>query len=115
DFERGVKLAQHRFSVLYGPLAKLERAIVHFMLSVQTSHGYRELSPPYMVNSKMMTGTGQLPKFGEDQYKTQDALGRVPTAEVPLTNLYSGEVLEEKDLPIKLTAYTPCFRREAGA
>ncbi|MFN7990555.1 MAG: serine--tRNA ligase [Candidatus Micrarchaeia archaeon] len=115
DFERGVKLAEHRFTVLYGPLAKLERALVHFMLSVQTTHGYREVAPPYLVNSKTMTGTGQLPKFRDDQYKTQDDLWLIPTAEVPLTNLYSGEVIEEKDLPLKVTAYTPCFRREAGA
>ena len=115
DFERGVKMAEHRFAVLSGPVAKLERALVDFMLSVQTSRGYREIAPPYLVNTKTMTGTGQLPKFKEELYKTQDDLWLVPTAEVPLTNLYSGEVLEEKTLPVKLTAYTPCFRREAGA
>ncbi len=115
DFERGVKMAEHRFSVLYGPLAKLERALINFMLAIQISQGYREVAPPYMVNSKAMTGTGQLPKFREELYKTQDDLWLIPTAEVPLTNLYSGEVLEEKNLPLKLTAYTPCFRREAGA
>ena len=115
DFERGVKLAEHRFAVLSGPLARLERAIVDFMLSVQVSRGYREMAPPYLVSTKTMTGTGQLPKFKDELYKTQDDLWLIPTAEVPLTNLYSGEVLEEKDLPLKLTAYTPCFRREAGA
>ncbi|MFH0737982.1 MAG: serine--tRNA ligase [Candidatus Micrarchaeota archaeon] len=116
DFERGVKMAHHRFSVLKGDLAKLERAIINFMLSVQISRGYLEISPPYLVNTKTMTGTGQLPKFKEELYKcADDDLWLIPTAEVPLTNLYSGEILEEKDLPIKLTAYTPCFRREAGA
>ncbi len=116
DFERGVKLAHHRFSVLYGPVAKLERALVNFMLSVHTSHGYLEVSPPYLVNTKTMTGTGQLPKFREELYRcADDDLFLIPTAEVPVTNLYSGEVLEESKLPIKLTAYTPCFRREAGA
>jgi seryl-tRNA synthetase len=115
DFERGVKLAKHRFSVLSGPLAKMERALVTFMLSVHTSRGYKEYAPPYLVNTRTMTGTGQLPKFREELYKTQDDLWLIPTAEVPLTNLYSGEIIEEKDLPLKLTAYTPSFRREAGA
>ncbi len=115
DFERGVKLAQHRFSVLSGPMAKMERALINFMLSVQTSKGYKEYCPPYLVNTKTMTGTGQLPKFAEELYKTQEDLWLIPTAEVPLTNLYSGEVIEEKSLPVKMTAYTPSFRREAGA
>ena len=115
DFERGVKLAKHRFTALYGPVAKLERALINFMLSVNTMHGYKEVAPPYLVNTKTMTGTGQLPKFHEDLYSTQDDLWLIPTAEVPLTNLYSGEILEEKHLPIKLTAFTACFRREAGA
>ncbi len=116
DHERGVKLAEHRFAVLSGPIAKLERALVNFMLSVQISRGYLETAPPYLVNTKTMTGTGQLPKFKEDLYRcADDDLWMIPTAEVPLTNLYAGEVLEEKRLPIKLTAYTPCFRREAGA
>ncbi|MGV8176729.1 MAG: serine--tRNA ligase [Candidatus Bilamarchaeaceae archaeon] len=116
DFERGVKLAEHRFSVVKGPLAKLERALINFMLNVQTSAGYLEVIPPYMVNTKTMTGTGQLPKFAEDLYRCKDDdLWLIPTAEVPLTNMFAGEVLEEKDLPVKLTAYTPCFRREAGA
>lgn len=116
DFERGVKLAHHRFSVLYGDLAKLERALINFMLSIHTSRGYLEVSPPYLVNAKTMAGTGQLPKFREELYQCKDDdLLLVPTAEVPITNLYADEVLEEKFLPIKLTAYTPCFRREAGA
>jgi seryl-tRNA synthetase len=116
DFERGVKLAHHRFAVLKGDAAKLERAIVNFMLSVHASRGYLEIAPPYLVNTQTMTGTGQLPKFKEELYKcADDDLWLIPTAEVPVTNLYAGEVLEEKRLPIKLTAYTPCFRREAGA
>ena len=115
DHERGVKLAQHRFAVLYGDIAKLERALINFMLSVQISRGYLEVAPPYLVNTKTMTGTGQLPKFSSDLYKSAtDDLWLIPTAEVPLTNLYADEVLKEKDLPIKLTAFTPCFRREAG-
>jgi len=115
DFERGVKLAHHRFAVLSGDVAKLERALTNFMLSVHLSRGYLEIAPPYLVNRKTMTGTGQLPKFAHDLYKCDDDLWMIPTAEVPLTNLYSGEILKEKDFPIKLTAYTPCFRREAGA
>jgi seryl-tRNA synthetase len=115
DFERGVKLAEHRFAVLYGPLAKLERALINFMLSVQSSQGYKEVAPPYLVNTKAATGTGQLPKFRDELYKTQDDLWLIPTAEVPLTNLYAGEIIDERLLPLKLTAYTPCFRREAGA
>ncbi|MEW6749114.1 MAG: serine--tRNA ligase [Candidatus Micrarchaeota archaeon] len=116
DFERGVKLAHHRFAVLKGDIARLERALINFMLSVHQSRGYTEMAPPYLVNTQTMTGTGQLPKFKEDLYKCEgDDLWLIPTAEVPLTNLYAGEVLEEKVLPIKLTAYTPCFRREAGA
>ncbi len=116
DFERGVKLAGHRFTVLKGPVARLERALINFMLNVQTSSGYTEFAPPYMVNTKTITNTGQLPKFAFDQYKVEgEDLWLVPTAEVPLTNIYAGEVIEEAKLPIKLTAYTPCFRREAGA
>jgi len=116
DFERGVKLSGHRFTVLKGPLARLERALITFMLSVQTSKGYTELMVPHLVNTKTMTGTGQLPKFADDLYECkEDGLWLIPTAEVPLTNYYSDEVVDEKDLPIKLTAYTPCYRREAGA
>ncbi|MFH0885129.1 MAG: serine--tRNA ligase [Candidatus Micrarchaeota archaeon] len=116
DFERGVKLAHHRFAVLKGDIAKLERAIVNFMLSVHSSRGYLEIAPPYLVNTQTMTGTGQLPKFKEELYKcADDDLWLIPTAEVPVTNLHANEILDEKNLPIKLTAYTPCFRREAGA
>ncbi|NYZ77449.1 serine--tRNA ligase [Candidatus Micrarchaeota archaeon] len=116
DFERGVKLAEHRFAILRGPLAKLERALINFMLSVQTTHGYTEIAPPYLVNTKTMQGTGQLPKFTAELYRCRDDdLWLIPTAEVPLTNIYSGEILDEAQLPIKLTAFTPCFRREAGA
>jgi seryl-tRNA synthetase len=115
DFERGVKLAGHRFSVLKGKVAKLERALINFMLNVQTSSGYTEFITPYLVNTKTITGTGQLPKFEHDQYKIhEEELWLIPTAEVPLTNLYSDEVLEESSLPLKLCAHTPCFRREAG-
>lgn len=115
DFERGVKLACHRFTVLKGPVAKLERSLINFMLAVQTSRGYLEIAPPYMVNTKTITGTGQLPKFSHQQYKVDgDDLWLVPTAEVPLTNLFAEEILDAARLPIKVTAYTPCFRREAG-
>jgi seryl-tRNA synthetase len=115
DFERGVKLAGHRFTVLKGHVAKLERALINFMLNVQTQSGYTEMLPPFIVNTKTITGTGQLPKFEHDQYKIhEEDLWLIPTAEVPLTNLYSGEVLEEAKLPIMVCAYTPCFRREAG-
>ncbi|MFA6531155.1 MAG: serine--tRNA ligase, partial [Candidatus Micrarchaeia archaeon] len=116
DFERGVKLAGSRFSVLKGKVAKLERALINFMLNAQTAKGYLEISPPHLVNTKTMQGTGQLPKFAEELYHCkEDDLWLIPTAEVPITNLYSGEVLDEKDLPLKHTAYTPCYRREAGA
>jgi len=116
DYERGVKLAEHRFTVLKGAMAKLERALINFMLSVQTSQGYTEYALPYLVNTKTMTGTGQLPKFAEELYKCKDDdLWLIPTAEVPLTNLYANEVIDESRLPLKLTAFTPCFRREAGA
>ncbi|MDD5023328.1 MAG: serine--tRNA ligase [Candidatus ainarchaeum sp.] len=116
DFERGAKLSGHRFTVIKGWGARLVRSIINFMLNVQTSNGYKEISPPYLVKTEILQGTGQLPKFEEDLYKCRDdSLWLIPTAEVPLTNLYSNEILEEKDLPIKLTAYTPCFRREAGS
>ncbi|HLC68413.1 MAG TPA: serine--tRNA ligase [Candidatus Bilamarchaeaceae archaeon] len=116
DFERGAKLAGHRFAVLKGPLAALERGLINFMLGLQVSNGYQEILPPHLVNTAVMEGTGQLPKFESDLYKCRDDdLWLVPTAEVPLTNLFAGEVLEEKDLPLKFTAYTPCYRREAGA
>ncbi|MBL3539273.1 serine--tRNA ligase [Aminivibrio sp.] len=117
DFEKGASLAQSRFTVLKGLGARLERALLNFMLDLHTEkHGYLEVQPPFMVNSKTMRGTGQLPKFAEDLYKCEnDDLWLIPTAEVPLTNLHAEEILDEGRLPLYYTAYTPCFRREAGA
>lgn len=117
DFERGVKLAESRFTVLSGIGARMERALINFMLDLHVrEHGYTEFSPPLLVNSATMRGTGQLPKFAEDLYRCQgDDLWLIPTAEVPLTNLHAGETLAEVDLPKRYTAYTPCFRREAGS
>ena len=117
DFERGVKLSQSRFTLYRGKGAKLERAIIQFFLDLHTEeHGYEEILPPFMANAATMTGTGQLPKFAEDMYKCVDEdLYLIPTAEVPVTNIYSGEILSEEDLPKYMTAYTPCFRREAGS
>lgn len=116
DFERGAKIAGHRFVFLKGLAARLERSLVNFMLDLQVMNGYTELLPPFLVNSKAMTGTGQLPKFAEELYKcAEDDLWLIPTAEVPLTNLFSGEILDEAQLPMKFCAYTPCFRREAGS
>ena len=117
DFEKGAALAQSRFTVLKGMGARLERALLNFMLDLHTEkHGYLEVQPPFMVSSKTMQGTGQLPKFADDLYKCEnDDLWLIPTAEVPLTNLFAGEILEEEQLPFYCTAYTPCFRREAGA
>ncbi len=117
DFERGVKLSQSRFTLYRGKGAKLERAIIQFFLDLHTEeHGYEEILPPFMANGATMTGTGQLPKFKEDMYKCVDEdLYLIPTAEVPVTNIYAGEILNEEDLPKYMTAYTPCFRREAGS
>ncbi|MFA5106516.1 MAG: serine--tRNA ligase [Candidatus Micrarchaeia archaeon] len=116
DFERGPKLAGSRFVVLKGFGAVLERALIHFMLSTHVKNGYLEMYPPLLVNRKTITGTGQLPKFHEDQYWIErDDMYLIPTAEVPLTNYYADEILEESALAVKLTAHTPCFRREAGA
>ncbi len=117
DFERGVRLSQSRFTVLKGAGARLERALVNFMLDLHTgNHGFTEIQPPFMVNSQTMKGTGQLPKFAEDLYRCEgDDLWLIPTAEVPLTNLHAGEILPEEILPLYYTAYTPCFRREAGS
>lgn len=116
DFERGSKLGGHRFTVMYGAIAKLERAITAFMLNVQTSRGYMECWLPHLVKSEMMKGTGNLPKFAEELYRCRDDdLWLIPTAEVPLTNLHAGEILEFKDLPKYYTGFTPCYRREAGA
>ncbi|MDR0648491.1 MAG: serine--tRNA ligase [Synergistaceae bacterium] len=118
DFERGVRLAESRFTVLKGAGARLERGIINFMLDLHTTkHGYKEIMPPVLVNSATMYGTGQLPKFADEQYRcaAPDDLWLIPTAEVPLTNLHYGEILKESDLPLYYTAYTPCFRREAGS
>lgn len=117
DFERGVKLSQSRFILYKGKGARLERAIINFFLDVHTQeHGYEEILPPVLVNSAAMTGTGQLPKFAEDMYKCEgEDLYLIPTAEVPVTNIYQDEILNQDDLPKLMTAYTPCFRREAGS
>ncbi|MCM1009486.1 MAG: serine--tRNA ligase [Fusobacterium sp.] len=117
DFERGVKLSQSRFTLYRGKGAKLERAIINFFLDYHTEEqGYEEILPPFMANAQTMTGTGQLPKFKEDMYKCENEdLYLIPTAEVPVTNIYQGEILSEDDLPKYMTAYTPCFRREAGS
>jgi seryl-tRNA synthetase len=119
DLERAAKLSGARFAVYWDLGARLERALANFMLDLHTrEHGYTEVLPPYMVNSDSMYGTGQLPKFAADLFKVphgDNDLWLIPTAEVPLTNLYRGEVLEAARLPVSLTAYTPCFRSEAGS
>jgi len=120
DLERAAKLSGARFAVYWDAGARLERALANFMLDVHTrEHGYTEVLPPYLVNSKSMYGTGQLPKFADDLFRVPHGdkgdLWLVPTAEVPVTNLYRDEVLEEPRLPVSLTAYTPCFRSEAGS
>ena len=117
DFERGVKISQSRFYIYKNKGARLERAIINFFLDLHTTkHGYEEILPPVLVNSGAMTGTGQLPKFAEDMYKcVNEDLYLIPTAEVPVTNIYCNEILSEDDLPKCMTAYTPCFRREAGS
>ena len=116
DAESAAKVAGARFTVLKGGLARMHRALAQFMLDVQTSeNGYTEVYLPYLVNAQAMTGTGQLPKFGDDAFATQDDRYLVPTAEVPMTNLVSGEIIESEALPLKFTSQTPCFRREAGS
>ncbi len=116
DFERGVKLAKSRFSVLKGQGAKLERALINFFLDTNTKAGFEEFNLPLMNNSQMLLGTGQLPKFEEDLFKIDDEdLYLIPTAEVPLTNLYNDEIIDANALPVLMTAYTPCFRKEAGS
>jgi seryl-tRNA synthetase len=116
NFESSAKLAQSRFVTLVGAGAALERALISFMLDRQIAAGYTEVSPPILVNSASMTATGQLPKFAEDSFKcVDDDLWLIPTAEVPVTNLYRGEILNRERLPIYHCAYTPCFRREAGS
>jgi len=128
DLERAAKLSGARFAVYWAEGARLERALINFMLDTHTrEHGYTEVLPPFMVNSKSLFGTGQLPKFAEDLFRCEDEQGYqvgqyrdndhwlIPTAEVPVTNLYRDETLDEAKLPVSLTAYTPCFRSEAGS
>ena len=116
DFERGVKLAKSRFSVLRGESARLERALINFFLDCNRDRGFEEVYVPFLNNSKMLQGTGQLPKFGDDLFKIDgEDLYLIPTAEVPLTNLYNDEILSKDELPILMTGYTPCFRKEAGS
>jgi seryl-tRNA synthetase len=118
DFERATKIARARFAVLMGAGAQLERALINFMLSVHSSeHGYTEVEPPFLVNSTTLYGTGQLPKFEQDLFRIAGDwdLFLIPTAEVPVTNLYRGEILDGRTLPLKYTSYTPCFRSEAGS
>jgi seryl-tRNA synthetase len=118
DFERGVKLAKSRFVLLGGMGARLERALINLMLDTHAERGYREWWPPALANTETLTGTGQLPKFEDDLFKTSGegtALYLIPTAEVMLTNIHRDEVLEGADLPLHYTAYTPCFREEAGS
>jgi seryl-tRNA synthetase len=118
DFERGTKIAGARFTVMTGAAARLERALINFMLSLHTKeHGYLEVAPPFMANTASLTGTGNLPKFEADLFKISGDwdLYLVPTAEVPLTNMHRGEIVDGRLLPIRYTAYTPCFRSEAGS
>ena len=118
DFERGTKIAGARFTVMTGAAARLERALINFMLSLHTTeHGYLEVAPPFMANTASLTGTGNLPKFEADLFKISGDwdLYLVPTAEVPLTNMHRGEIVDGRLLPIRYTAYTPCFRSEAGS
>ena len=118
DFERAAKIARARFAFLLGAGARLSRALIDFMLDVHTrEHGYREVEPPFLVNAAALTGTGNLPKFEADLFKIAGDwdLYLVPTAEVPLTSMFSGEILDGRELPLRFTAYTPCFRSEAGS
>ncbi len=116
DFERAARMSGARFTILKGQLARLERALGQYMLDMHTDvHGYSEVSPPLLVNDRTMYGTGQLPKFAEDLFRTSDGRWLIPTAEVPLTNLVAGEILDGADLPLRFTALTPCFRSEAGS
>jgi len=116
DFETAAKLSGARFTLLKGQLSRLERALANFMLDIHTGEfGYTEISPPYMVRDTALYGTGQLPKFGEDLFRTTGDHWLIPTAEVPLTNIASDEILAEEELPLRFTAYTPCFRSEAGS
>ena len=115
DTDLAAKLAGSRFSVLKGDIAKLQRALISFMIDIAIKNGYKEHYVPFMANIDSLTGTGQLPKFEEDLFKASDNLYLIPTAEVPLTNIYRNELVNEKDTPVKLTSHTPCFRSEAGS
>ncbi|HMQ11336.1 MAG TPA: serine--tRNA ligase [Oligoflexia bacterium] len=116
NFEQGAKVAGSRFTVLHGWAAQLERALVNFMLDMHRKAGYSEISVPYLVNAQAMTGTSQLPKFSEDAFSIVDPqYYLIPTAEVPVTNIYANEILEASQLPLSYVAYSPCFRREAGS
>jgi seryl-tRNA synthetase len=116
DFPAAAKLSGARFVVLKGALARLERALGAFMLDLQTGeHGYTEVNPPFLVRDEALYGTGQLPKFGEDLFRANTGHWLIPTAEVPLTNLVLGDIVDEARLPLRMTAQTPCFRSEAGA
>jgi seryl-tRNA synthetase len=116
DFEAAARMSGSRFVVLKGALARLERALGQFMLDLHTrEHGYTEVCPPLLVRDQAMYGTAQLPKFREDQFSAGEGFWLIPTAEVPLTNLVRDQILEERQLPIRVTALTPCFRAEAGA
>lgn len=116
DFERASKIAGARFAIMKGLGAKFERSLINFMLDLNTSKGYKEVFPPIIVNRDSMVGTGQLPKFANELFAISDPeFYLIPTAEVPVTNIHRNEILSEKDLPIYYTAYTPCFRREAGS
>ena len=116
DFERGVKIAGSRFSVVYGEGSRLERALINFMLDYNRKRGFIEVSVPHIVNRASLEGTGQLPKFEEDLYKLEgQEMYLIPTAEVPLTNLFRDEILPPEELPLKMTGFTACFRKEAGA
>jgi seryl-tRNA synthetase len=115
DFERAVKLAKSRFVLLGGLGARLERALINFMVDTHTRRGYKEWWTPVLGNAATLTGTGNLPKFEEDLFKTIDGLYLIPTAEVMLTNIHAGEVLDASDLPLRYCAFTPCFREEAGS
>jgi len=115
DTDLAAKLAGTRFAVLKGSMAKLQRALISFMLDIANKNGYEEYYLPYMANKDSLIGTGNLPKFEEDLFKTSESLYLIPTAEVPLTNIYRDVLIDESDLPIKLTAHTPCFRSEAGS
>lgn len=117
DFERGAKITGARFTLYRGAGARLERALINFMLDQHTTeHGYTEVLPPFLVNRESMTGTGQLPKFEDDLFKLVDPdFMLIPTAEVPVTNIHRGEILRNEDLPVCYAAYTPCFRKEAGS